>query len=257
MFISAPTHRLFLLTLASLILVPVSASAVDTNKCLTDATKDRTKSLSDAYKTYDDLMEDLLKKFGDEESKAYRVTDDSNYRSGSVYLSQSSYTRQMEEANRNLNTRVQQIWTDFNSKSSLCNGGTYNYSSSYSNNTPRYQQPNSAYNFVYPQSYSYPSYQYPYPSSYQYSYPYSYQYSYPYTYGNYYQYPQYDYLIYPYGNNSSYVRRPANYQTDPYASPYYRGRGSCRTPNIQHVPNGCVYKFSLDEEGCYEYKLDC
>jgi hypothetical protein len=242
MFTPTPLHRL-LLAILIITLVPLSAgAAVDMDDCLEDATDERTDALSDAYSMYNDLMDKALNNFGDVERDAYRITDDSSYRSGEVYRAQNSYTRQMEEANRNLNTRVRNIWNDYNAKVALCNGNAYNYSSStYS----RHSYPNSAYNFVYPQSYSY-------------SYPYSYQYSSPYLYYPYsYSYPQYDYAIYPYSYGSYYVSRPGHYQTDPYAHPYYRGRGTCRAPNVGNPPAGCAYKFYLDEEGCYEYKLKC
>jgi len=234
-----------LVSLFTLAILPLTVIAFDVDSCLEDATDERTDALADAYSTYNDLMDSILSKFGDTESNAYRITDSETYRSGEISRAHSSYARQLEEANRNMSERVRQIWADYNAKVSLCRGGTY---SSHYQATNTYV-PNTAYNFVYPQSYSYT---YPYTYSYSYRQVYPYQY-YPYSYS----YPYLQYAIYPYGQNSYYVSRPPIYTTDPYAYPYYRGRGSCRMPNIGNPPAGCAYKCSLDEDGCYDCRLRC
>jgi len=243
---SALPHRLIVPVVLFSLLLPVSALALDVNRCLDDAVKVRTEDLRDANATYSDLLESLLKRFDRVERDAYKETVDSRYRSGEVYRGQSSYATQLQEANRSLNARVGQIWNDYSNKISLCNSSTYNdsrynYDTNYPTQPYNYfdMYPSTSYKTTSRTSRTSPYYSSPYLESY------------PYTTVTpsmrYYTYPQSWYNFYPYSGSYSY----------PYSHPTTNARRDwCRLPTLRSDP-GCGYICTVGSDGCYECRQYC
>ncbi|MEQ1849772.1 MAG: hypothetical protein ABL890_04240 [Candidatus Peribacteraceae bacterium] len=242
MFASALPHRLFLLALAVVLFVPTSAFAYDASRCLDQAVRDRTEDLEDAYDDYNEILERQLDRFDSVERNAYKEVDDLRYRYGEVYRGQYSYASQIQEANRNLNNRIQQVWNDYSSRIALCSGQDY-YNNDYLYDR-NYSQPYNYYE-MYPTTHVQRS-TYRYPSTRTYtkviSPPDSYRYG---------VYPTYQthYTTHPYTYGSSY------YNNSYYTYPTSR-RDWCKMPTLRNDP-GCGYTCTVGRDGCYECSQYC
>jgi hypothetical protein len=239
MFALTHPHRLSLLVFAVVLCVPASAFAYDSARCLDQAVRDRTEDLSDAYEDYNEILERQLDRFDSVERNAYKEVNDLRYRYGEVYRGQYSYSSQIQEANRNLNARIQQIWNDYAARIAGCSGQDYynydyynhNYSKPYNyydmystgtRNTNRtyYRQP----------TVRYTKYLTP-PDSYTGMYP---------TYNSY-------YTTYPYSSGSY------PYYTYPTTT---SRRDWCKMPTLRNDP-GCGYTCTVGRDGCYECSQYC
>lgn len=246
MFAPTLTRRLSTSFFVVALLVPTASFAFDENRCYDQAVRDRTEDLEDAYSDYNRILEKQIDRFDKVERGAYKELDDLHYRYSEVYRGQSSYASQIQEANRNLNARIQQIWNDYSARIALCGGNDYynydyrydrNYSTPYNyyemyptrSNTAAhtyYSTPTRKYTKVLTPPDSYASGIYPTYNTYYTTYPYNYQYH------NNYSYPYYSYPM-------------TTHRTD-----------WCKMPTLRNDP-GCGYTCSVGRDGCYECSQYC
>jgi hypothetical protein len=240
MFAPVPHHRLATFAILITFALPASAFAYDASRCLDQAVRDRTEDLEDAYDDYNEVLERQLDRFDSVERNAYKELDDLRYRYGEVYRGQYSYSQQIQEANRNLQSRVQQIWNDYASRIALCSGQDY-YSPDYHYNQSTYNTPYNYYDMYGDRTRTTRKTYYRYPTNYR------------------------TYLTPPDSYNSGYY---PTYNTTLTTYPYYGGHSNynyptgrvsrdwCRLPTFRSDP-GCGYTCTVGGDGCFECSQYC